>query len=291
MRTELFRLETYIPRHEAYHFAHKDLDTRLPAFMHRHDYFEWFVVDHGALRHWTPHGQEVLEAGCMVCMRPDDAHALQALTTPCRIINVMTWPETVAALGARYSAAVQHCAFWSVQAKPEQQMLDGEELMRLRSAAMALRAAPRNQLQIDQFILGVASTLQLAATAPLRSEALPAWLARTLRAARRPEVFRNGAAGVVGVSGRGHETVCRAFRRHLGQSPSDYVNAIRMDYAALQLRTTELRIDEVAQMTGLENLSHFYRLFRARHGDTPMRYRRRRAADPVQPLAPPAAGA
>jgi AraC family cel operon transcriptional repressor len=287
MRTELFRLETYIPREEAFHFAHKELDARTPPYLHRHDYFEWFMVDAGTLRHWTPDGEDVLTAGSMVFMRPHDAHALQALLAPCRIINVMTWPHTITALGRTYGEALQHCAFWSAQAKPEQHVLEGDELLRVRGMALALRDAPRSRLLIDQFILGLASVMQLATTGPIRTDGLPPWLTRTLRAARRPEVFRDGAAGIVRVSGRGHETVCRAFRRHLGQTPSQFVNALRMDYAARQLRTTDLPIDEIAQMAGLENLSYFYSTFRAHHGDTPKRYRQRRAADPVQPALEP----
>ncbi len=284
MRTELFSLSSYIPRSEAFHFAHKTLETRAPQFLHRHDYYEWFMVETGALRHWTDGGTQMLDAGHMVCIRPDDAHAVQATVTPCRIINLMFWPRTIAKLAAHYAGEVAHCAFWSQRPEPEQMLLQGRDFQRVQTAALALSAAPRNDLQIDQFILSVASTLQVAAHATIRTDDLPGWLAHTIRAARRPEVFRKGVTGLVSVSGRGHETVCRAFRRHLGQSPTEFINGVRMDFAAQQLECTDLSIAEIMRLTGIENLSHFYKVFRKRHGDTPRRFRYRRARDPVQPL-------
>lgn len=284
MRIELFRLESYIPRSESFHFAHKTLDARIPGFLHRHDYFEWFMVETGELRHWTSSGQHLLEAGHMVCIRPDDAHAVQAVVTPCRIINIMLWPETIRDLARQYGRQVDHCAFWNTDDDPEQVLLEGRDFLRFQNAALALSDSPRTQLQIDQFVLSVASVMQIVGTSSIKTGDLPPWLTQAIRAARRPDVFRDGAGGLVRVSGRGHETVCRAFRRHLGQSPTEFINDTRMDFAALQLQLTDLSIEEIGRSTGIENLSHFYRLFRKRHDDTPRRFRDRRRRDPVQPL-------
>lgn len=283
MRTELFCLESYIPPTESFHFAHKTLETRKPLFLHRHDYFEWFMVETGALRHWTANGQDMLEAGHMVCIRPDDAHALQAVITPCRIINIMFWSQTVARLAENYGDQVSQCAFWSKRDAPEMIYLEGRDFLRFQNAALTLSFAPRNPLQIDQFILSVASMMQVSAHASIKTSDLPSWVTNTMRAGRRPEIFREGAAGLVKASGRGHETVCRAFRRHLDQSPSEYINHQRMDFAALQLQMTDLSIEQIAQLTGIENLSHFYKLFKNRHGETPKKFRHRRARNPVQP--------
>jgi AraC family cel operon transcriptional repressor len=48
-------------------------------------------------------------------------------------------------------------------------------------------------------------------------------------------VFREGAEGFVKVAGRSQEHVCRQTRRHLGLSPTQYVNRIRIQHAAMLL--------------------------------------------------------
>ena len=67
-------------------------------------------------------------------------------------------------------------------------------------------------------------------------------------------------------------------------SPSAYTNERRMEYAALMLGSTDTSIENIAHDCGIENLSHFYRLFRARYGVTPRRYRLHHLKDPVREM-------
>ena len=71
----------------------------------------------------------------------------------------------------------------------------------------------------------------------------------------------------------GHEHVCREMQRHLGVSPTAYVNRLRMEHAAMRLGDSKLPVEDIARTCGIENLSHFYRLFRQHYGTTPKKYR------------------
>ena len=67
----------------------------------------------------------------------------------------------------------------------------------------------------------------------------------------------------------------RATVRWLKQTPTEIVNTVRMDYSARQLTETARPILEIALDCGLNNLSHFYALFRQRFGVSPRKYRLR----------------
>ena len=69
----------------------------------------------------------------------------------------------------------------------------------------------------------------------------------------------------------------------MGQSPSDYVNAQRMAFAARRLAGTSDTLSEIAADCGIPNLSHFHKLFLTTHGETPQRYRRARQRALIQP--------
>ncbi len=90
---------------------------------------------------------------------------------------------------------------------------------------------------------------------------------------REPGWFAQGAAGLARAAGRGPEHVARTVRARLGCTPTAYVNRIRMEHAARELRLGTRPIAEIALECGIEDLSHFYALFRAAHGRTPRRYR------------------
>ncbi|HUR56105.1 MAG TPA: helix-turn-helix domain-containing protein, partial [Opitutaceae bacterium] len=66
----------------------------------------------------------------------------------------------------------------------------------------------------------------------------------------------------------------RVFKRTTGESPRAHVRRLRLERAAVRLRTTPARIITVAVEAGFESHEAFTRAFRARFGHTPQAYRR-----------------
>lgn len=283
MKTLTFRLDTYLTAAESYHFALKALDPAPPAIRHTHDYYELFLVERGETRHWINDRVEVLSRGALCFVRPEDTHAFQAVgDRPCRIFNIMFRTDTAGHLQARYGPDLGARFFWRRGPDPDLFHLQGARLERAINAMDELQHAHRSLARIEQFLLSVMTrVVDHSVVAP---EAAPRWLADACLAARAPEVFRKGVPGFVRAAGRGHEHVCRVARKHLGMSPTAYLNRIRMEHAALLLGGSDTAIPDIAAECGIENLSHFYKSFRAAYGTTPLQYRKRHRLDPVQPV-------
>ena len=66
----------------------------------------------------------------------------------------------------------------------------------------------------------------------------------------------------------------RSFKRCFGQTPADYLTAVRMANAKRLLRTTDRSINDVAAAVGFETASHFISAFRKREEITPQKYRK-----------------
>jgi AraC family cel operon transcriptional repressor len=73
------------------------------------------------------------------------------------------------------------------------------------------------------------------------------------------------------------------MRKYVGQTPSDYINQIRMRHAARALTTDNEAISEIAADCGIPNMSHFHKLFRETHGLTPLQFRQKFQRQVVQP--------
>lgn len=155
-------------------------------------------------------------------------------------------------------------------------------LSRLSAAAKALDATPRTALYLEAFLLPLIA--ELASEARDQSVAMPVWLNEAMIAAEKPEVFRDGASGLVAQCGKAHAHVARTMQASLGMTPSDFVNGLRMDYAARQLRGTPDSLSEIAEEIGIQNMSHFHRLFRTRFGMTPRQYRVKHQKGVAQPI-------
>ncbi|MBP1806101.1 AraC family transcriptional regulator [Rubellimicrobium aerolatum] len=249
-----------------------------PPGLHDHDFFELLWVQNGTLRHHTATDRRDLPEGTLLFLRPEHAHALQGRGEDTLVVSVTLHPDLIDALPARHPSLNGHL-FWG----PAPAILprDIRQRTELNQAALRLERGPRDALAAEGFLLPLLASLT-AEDVPLPPDA-PDWLRAACLAAQRPEVFREGAAGFVRAAGRAHPHVSRSAQRWLGQTPTDHVNARRMAHAARRLAGTEDPLPEIAAEIGLDNLSHFHRLFREAHGLTPAAYRRRHQRDVTQP--------
>ena len=282
METRRFLIADSLSDGAAYHFTWSSLDTAPARFAHTHDYYELSLIERGAAWHWVNGETALLSEGALLFIRPDDRHWFRARRrTGCRIINVMFRTESADHLVARYGDDLAGRYFWTDAAMPEVHLMRGPRMERAINTALELQTARRSLARIEDFLLAMMT--RVVDYAVTGHAAMPPWLAMACQAAQRPEVFRRGAAGFVASAGRGHEHVCRMARRHLGITPSVYVNRIRMQYAAMALGSSDQSISSIALDCGIENMSHFYKLFRAHYGVTPRAYRTVHARNPVQP--------
>ncbi|WP_052500805.1 helix-turn-helix transcriptional regulator [Jannaschia aquimarina] len=277
---KMFRIDAYLGASDAFHFVRKTLSDAPPVLEHNHDFFELLLVEHGHLHHWINGVEEVLGRGHLVFLRPTDSHALQAVVgTNAQILNVMFRRETAAHLETRYAEDFSGRFFWKSGQMPATLRLQGPRLERAVNALLNLQTSRRSLARIEHFLLSVMTHVLDASHAA--DERIPAWLLAACRATAEPRVFRQGAAGFLKAAGRSHEHVCRQTRRHLGLSPTQYVNRIRIQHAAMLLAGTDRPLLEIAADCGFENLSYFHRLFRQQYGTTPGSYRHRHGREPL----------
>jgi YesN/AraC family two-component response regulator len=61
----------------------------------------------------------------------------------------------------------------------------------------------------------------------------------------------------------------RLIRNHTGMTYSSFLQNIRLEKAEFLLKTTNFTVEEIAQQTGYENLSCFYKIFHKKFNMTP----------------------
>lgn len=262
------------------HFTRAVLSKKPIRAVHDHDYYEVFWLHHGRARHQISAEREVLTEGDMVFIRPSDAHALQGMGEETHLVNVAFPAPLIDAVAKRHD--LEGRFFWSATTEPVKVHRDIRQLAELSRAALRLENSVRSALAAEAFLLPILDNLQ-GRSVPV-SPTVPVWLAEACAAAHEPPVFRDGSAGLVRVADRAHAHVSRMMQRYFNETPSDYVNRIRMEHAAVALTGTSDPIAEIAAECGLPNLSHFHRLFRGQHGVPPAEYRRKFQKNVIQPI-------
>ncbi|ANY67469.1 hypothetical protein BBD42_14050 [Paenibacillus sp. BIHB 4019] len=68
--------------------------------------------------------------------------------------------------------------------------------------------------------------------------------------------------------------LAKQFKRYTGFSPHEYVIGIRISQAKELLKYSDQPVADIAPLVGIDNVSHFINLFKAREGVTPLAYRK-----------------
>ena len=72
----------------------------------------------------------------------------------------------------------------------------------------------------------------------------------------------------------GKYQISRIFKKTYDINYSDYILKIRMENAALLLKSTSCKLYEIAHRTGFEETSYFSNVFKKYYGITPNEYRK-----------------
>ncbi len=277
------RLRSDFGPNHAFHVNRPFVERHGPGRLHDHDFFEVFWIETGTATQLVNDRETRLPAGSLCFVRPLDRHAFRNEgIDPCRMINVAFAASTADHLRARYGDEVAGRFFWVPDALPATVRLDRARLRELRRLERALDGGARTLTRIEGFLLQVMGGLMSGDGTPLPE--MPLWLATACEEMRDEGRLCEGVPALVRLTGKSHEHVSRTVRRVFGLSPSAWVNRQRMGVAARRLVETEMPIVEVALGSGIEDLSHFYRLFKAEYGITPAHYRRRDRANFVHPV-------
>ena len=102
---------------------------------------------------------------------------------------------------------------------------------------------------------------------------VPFWLRKACDAMYLPENLAAGIPRLVELSGKTQEHVTRSMRKYMGQTPSAFINAIRLERVAEALSATDRPVFDIMLDVGFQNTSHFNKLFKEKYHMSPRKYR------------------
>jgi len=269
------RWSELVPDGHAFHLSVGLDERRMPVSVHGHDFAEVSWVVEGTGWHRINGKRLRLRTGDLVFIRPTDRHGLSVdRDERFRLENVGLTIASLQRLRTTYFSDATD-RFWSEDPLPHRIILDAGQVKRLEGELEWLRHAPRDVFSLDCFLLQLFRVIGERQASP---DFLPEWLDGAMRRFRGRDLLGEGLPGFLRLAGRSPGHVCRVMRDTCGVRPSEWVNQNRVEYAARLLEGSRMPVTEIAAEVGFENLSYFHRLFHARYGTSPLRYRKRLVA-------------
>jgi AraC family cel operon transcriptional repressor len=258
------------------HVARRRLAGQWPVPLHTHDFAEVLWVERGRGTHEVGGVRNGVREGDLLLIRPADHHGFSDGEVDFTIVNVAFPAATLRHLRRRYFGSDP--GFWGGRGAPPAAYAITPGRGRSLSAASAeLARHPRDLLALETFLLNLLHDLAGRARQGTLASC-PPWLREACERLRDPEHLGGGVRALARLTGRSSEHVARQLRACAGLRPIDVVTAARLDHATSELALTERPIVDIALECGFESLSHFYRVFRTRLGETPRAYRLRSQA-------------
>ena len=270
---KILRHRDILRPNDAVHLTRANLTSQRPNALHGHDFYEVFWVQNGQIRHHHPSGIDVLPEGSLVLISPRHTHALQGKGTDSFVVSLCVHPDVVDGICKR------HAGLWPNDGAPFGTHLGIRQLTAMNQSVLALERGQRDHIAAESFLLPLLAGLRKTPT----PDGVPDWLINAMTAAQNPNIFRNGASGFVAQTGRAHPHVSRTMRKFFDQSPSDFINGVRMKFAANQLLTDQDSVREIAAACGIPNMAHFHKLFKEHHGNSPLQFRQKYRQEIIQP--------
>ncbi len=244
---------------------------------HCHDFSEFFLVTSGKTIHHVNLEEQMLGEGALVFIRPDDKHYyLPVEDFNCSFINLAFPKRIVTSLFDYLGESFPSELYLKAQAPPtvflskaDKEILK-QKLESLNLIALSDKAAKRSELRT---LLAELFTRYMLPKRLETNEPMPMWLLALCSEMQKGEHFTRGIVSLVELSGKTHEHICREMKKYLRQTPTSFVNDLRLNYAANLIINTDMPIILISIEAGFNNLSHFNHLFKEKFGISPSAFR------------------
>ena len=246
---------------------------------HSHEFPEVILILRGRIIHQVNGERRELEAGSLLFIRPSDTHSfLPYRNEVCEMLILSYQLELMLSLSEffendsfmwRYTEPVIPPAF----------LLNSDEADSISNRLLNVNSTPFDspvlmRTKVKVILADLFTRYFLEERSRLAQDDVPEWLTSLCRKMGKDENLRQGLPRMHKLACRTPEHLCKTFRRYFKQTPTEFLNRLRINYAARKLADSKEEIMAIAIDLNFRSLSRFYKLFKQYYGVTPTQYRK-----------------
>lgn len=245
---------------------------------HKHSHYEIFYILSGEIEHDLNGKEEVLSMGDCILMTPTDVHSLyckgESLHRDLLISESLF--EDALALVTRSKSDIP-----TVLSKRDKPLhFNSTEIVELENLASAFTNSTdlyKKRCTGLSILLKILNKL-LEAAEPVASDSLPL-VERVLDYLNKSPSLKGGIPTLTRALQYSPSYICHAFKKQTGIALSQYIKDLRLNHCAYYLKTTNYSLRKIADLIGIESLSYLNKIFKEKHGISPIKYRKKYKAE------------
>ncbi len=242
--------------------------------MHDHDYWEFFFVIDGSVVHCTENGSQTLTKGTGYLVHPWDKHYFVDASSDYMQLNVMITDAYFRQILDFIDAELYQSL---ISAKKPMPYMVGNSLS--RELQKTVHAIQITDISNEKRIAALTKLLWMEIIKLIyRKDALlnqeyPQWLNDFINEIQKPDNIVKKTSELAELTYFSHRHLTRLFQQYTGKTLNEYQQFVRMNYAAMLLRTTQQDILQISAAVGYDSPSYFIRIFKDCFHTTPKQYR------------------
>ena len=232
--------------------------------LHRHTYIEFFYVTKGSGTHTLNNSVSTVKTGDACLLMENDTHGFTFDEyTDFHHIDILIKPEIFK----------ETCDFFYnglyddiLNEKFSRScVLSFEQISRLNQFVSYLFLSPDNRKYISAAKFLLTSIIHFFLENHLRQtkdNPFPEWLISLLSKLNTNNNFSYPLTTLTAEYNYNLDYMRRIFKKYLGMTMTDYFNRRKLDYAYHLLQTTNFSVEQICEIVGFNNISHFYHSFK-----------------------------
>lgn len=244
--------------------------------LHTHDFFEISYVIRGSVRHSSINSETLLSNDRFLIFRPGDVHAFDERD------NKTAYHRDILITTDFFKPV---CDFISpdlydkIMNEPSNIVVpfSQDEFKALEALLKYFSTCDLNDDEAVNYVgRSILSYILLLyrKNANLINEPSRQFIDDIMDAMKSPNVVQHGIPALIKEVNYSHGHLCRLVKQHLGKKLLDVLTDIRMEQAAVLLKTSDVPLVDIAAMVGYESLSHFISVFEKHYSLSPYKYRK-----------------
>jgi len=248
---------------------------------HVHEFTEVLLLAKGHLLHEINGSHHILPPGSLVFVRPYDLHRLLPVNSERAVFASLVLASSVVrdlmsylctpAILHRFNTAPEAPCLHLPPDETRDLMLEMEKVSNEQAVS------PENSTLMARILaarLFAAHLLPTDAAAERAKPLPPPWLDKLREEAERWDSLKHAPRRLHAACPCHPSHLCKSFQRYYGETPTDFINRLRLRQAVRLLKQPDAKVAAVAAELGFDSLSHFHRLFKRHYGLTPAAYSR-----------------
>lgn len=236
---------------------------------HSHTFCEFICVLSGACEHVINGESRKMSVSDAVLLRPDDCHFFENQLPSTDVFALSVVNANLEAFLTAY--AIEKSAIFDSKTPllfkiPTDEFEHFKRLLRLTVFGNGDERTVNCRLA-----LGEITGLILKSSKP--STQIPKELLKIVSEMQTPENIKDGMSALLRISHFSRSHLARLTATHLKQTPSEFINSLRLKRAADMLRATDLPIEFISSECGFSSYSYFCRIFKEKYRTTPSHFR------------------